>query len=106
MDELDELEADPRPGLSVPVVVRSQVGVQFGWVRGLSRWGAVIEIGHLPPLNSELEVTFELWDEHPATAAMKLTGRIRHIRVWQTGRRRVRQVGLRWGEQQTQAVLH
>lgn len=94
--------------LAVPVVVRSPVGTQFGWVRRMSRQSAVIELEELPPLRSSVEVTFELLDG-PDPAQMSLCGRVQHIMLWATGgaRRRHRQVAVRWATSPfRRSVLH
>lgn len=83
--------------LAVPVVVRSEIGVQFGWVRRVGRRGATIELEELPPLRSSLEVTFELL-EADTIHSMSLIGRVKHIMLWAAGDdgRRHRQIKVQW----------
>lgn len=89
------------PALTVPVIVRSDLGVQFGWVRKVDRRGALVELATLPPLGSAVEVVFELEARSRCATSIHLPGRVQHVRLWRTGNvetrlQPLRQMTVRW----------
>ena len=86
--------------LAVRVIVRSEVGVQFGVVRSLSDQGAVLELSVPPPLGTGISVAFQgLLDSKAAPEAYELEGTVRHAMLWRVGpdHPRHRWVAVRWG---------
>lgn len=84
---------------TVPVEVRSVVGVQFGMARNVSRQGAVLQLGQPPPISSDVEITFRGIDgSRAAPYSIELWGWVQHAMLWRLGqdRRRLRAVAVRW----------
>lgn len=85
--------------LAVLVEVRSDVGVQFGFVRSLSRFGCVLEVKLPPRLGSDVSIAF-LGQEgsEDAPEPLALAGYAQHAMLWRVGeeRRRVRRVAVKW----------
>lgn len=84
--------------LAVLVEVRSEVGLQFGFVRGLSSKGCVLEMGTPPRLGSTLRVRFAGVEGSAEAEERELEGYAQHAMLWRIGeeKRRIRRVVVKW----------
>ncbi len=104
----DERRRAERVGLSleitVPVVIRSDSGVQRGVARNISEGGVLVEVREPVGIGAWVEVSFQgIRGSRDAPESAVLTGEVRHHLAWQFcdrgGTQAMRGIGIRFVEQ-------